>query len=464
MKKEKKKFSGNLNPFLVLMVMVLICTVVSYFVVPGAYDRETVNGVTRVVADSYHSVERTPVSLFQMALTVPQGLAATAAMMFAVMIIGGVVEIFNKTGVIAAGINSVLKIKGLNSQVVISIVMIMFFFIGGILGWSEHIIPFVPIVISLALSLGYDSLVGMAISGFACLIAFAVAPFNPFTVGTSHTIAELPMYSGWQLRIVALGFVCALSLFWVLRYAKKIKADPSKSLVADVDTSSLQIDMPEDVKMDGVKIASLLVLAVAFAFTIYGMLNLGWSYPEMSAVFLMAGVVAAALNRVSPTDTVNMILDGMRGAMAGALIIGAARAVQLTMTAGGLIDPLVHSLSGLLNNASAFATTVGMFVMNFFINALIPSGSGQATAVMPIMVPLADMLGITRQTAVLAFQFGDGISNTFWFTNGTLLIYLGLGKVPLKSWYKFILPLHGLFVILQVVFLFIALQIGYGPM
>ena len=299
MKKEKKKFSGNLNPFLVLMVMVLICTVVSYFVVPGAYDRETVNGVTRVVADSYHSVERTPVSLFQMALTVPQGLAATAAMMFAVMIIGGVVEIFNKTGVIAAGINSVLKIKGLNSQVVISIVMIMFFFIGGILGWSEHIIPFVPIVISLALSLGYDSLVGMAISGFACLIAFAVAPFNPFTVGTSHTIAELPMYSGWQLRIVALGFVCALSLFWVLRYAKKIKADPSKSLVADVDTSSLQIDMPEDVKMDGVKIASLLVLAVAFAFTIYGMLNLGWSYPEMSAVFLMAGVVAAALNRVS---------------------------------------------------------------------------------------------------------------------------------------------------------------------
>ena len=230
MKKEKKKFSGNLNPFLVLMVMVVICTIVSYFVVPGAYDRETVDGVTRVVADSYHSVERTPVGLFDMMLTIPNGLAATAAMMFAVMIIGGVVEIFNKTGVIAAGINSVLKIKGLNSQVVISVVMIMFFFIGGILGWSEHIIPFVPIVISLALSLGYDSLVGMAISGFACLIAFAVAPFNPFTVGTSHTIAELPMYSGWQLRMVVLICVCALSLVWLLRYAKKVKDDPSKSL------------------------------------------------------------------------------------------------------------------------------------------------------------------------------------------------------------------------------------------
>ena len=158
-----------------------------------------------------------------------------------------------------------------------------------------------------------------------------------------------------------------------------------------------------------------------------------------------------------------MVLDGARGAFSGALIIGVARAVQWTMTNGGLVDPLVHGLSNLMRSASAYVSTVGMFIVNFFVNALIPSGSGQATAVMPIMVPLADMLHITRQTAVLAFQFGDGISNTFWFTNGTLLIYLSLGKVPLKSWYKFILPLHGLFLILQLIFLFVAVQIGYGP-
>lgn len=461
---KKTSKAGNLNPFLVLAVMVVLCTIVSYVVVPGAYDRETVDGVTRVVAGSYHSVERTPVNLFEMFLTIPNGLAATAAMMFAVMIIGGVVEIFNRTGVIGAAINSVLKIRNMNSQLVITIVMIMFFIIGGILGWSEQIIPFVPVVISLALSLGYDSLVGMAISGFACLISFAVAPFNPFTVATSHTIAELPMYSGWELRMVALAVISALSLVWVLRYAKKVKADPSKSLVADIDTSSLKIDIPEDSKFDTPKMLSLIVLLIAFGVTIYGMLTLGWSFPEMSAVFLMAGVVAAALNHVGADDTVNMILDGMRSAMSGALIIGAARAVQLTMTNGGLIDPLVYALSSLLTEASAFVTTVGMFVINFFINALIPSGSGQATAVMPIMIPLADMLGITRQTAVLAFQFGDGISNTFWFTNGTLLIYLGLAKVPLKRWYKFILPLHGIFVVVQLLFLFIACQIGYGPM
>lgn len=160
--KEKKGIlkGGNLNPFLVLMTMVVICTIMSYFVVPGAFDRETVDGVSRVVAGSYHSVERTPLSFFEMFLTVPNGLAASAAMMFAVMIIGGVVEIYNRTGVIGASINKVLSVKNLCSQAIIAVVMIAFCFIGGILGWSEHIIPFVPIVISLSLTLGYDSLVG----------------------------------------------------------------------------------------------------------------------------------------------------------------------------------------------------------------------------------------------------------------------------------------------------------------
>lgn len=453
-----------MNPFVPLLIMVLACAIVSYFVKPGAYDRETVDGVTRVLADSYHEVERTPISFFQMFRSIPEGLTATANMMFCVMIIGGIVEIYKRTDTIGAAINSVLKAsEKMSSHVIIAIVMIVFFIFGGILGWSEHIIPFVPIIISLALSLGYDSLVGMAISGFACLISFAVAPFNMFTVGVSHTIAELPMFSGWQLRFCALFCVWALSLFWVMRYAKKVKADPSKSLVKDVDTSSLRIPVDPNLKFDTPKKFSFVVLAVSILITIYGILNLSWSYTEMASIFMIGGFIVAVINRVGLEDAINMILDGMKGAFTGALIIGVARAVQWTMTNGGLIDPLVHGLSGLMGSASAYISTVGMFIVNFFINALIPSGSGQATAVMPIMVPLADMLGITRQTAVLAFQFGDGISNTFWFTNGTLLIYLSLGKVPLKSWYKFILPLHGLFLILQLVFLFIAVQISYGP-
>lgn len=464
MTKESKKESKALNPFVPLVLMILACAIVSYFVKPGVYDRETVDGVTRVLADSYHATERTPVSFFNIFRSIPEGLTASANMMFCVMLIGGIVEIYKRTDTVGAAINSVLKTsEKLNSQVIIAVVMVVFFIFGGILGWSEHIIPFVPIIVSLAISLGYDSLVGMAISGFACLISFAVAPFNVYTVGISHTIAELPMFSGWQLRFAALFCVWGLSLFWVMRYAKKVKANPSLSLVRDVDTSSLRIPVDPSLSFDMPKKVSVIALLISILVTIYGILNLSWSYTEMAATFMIGGVVAAVVNRVKLDTAINMILDGCRGAFSGALIIGVARAVQWTMTNGGLVDPLVHGLSNLMRSASAYMSTVGMFIVNFFVNALIPSGSGQATAVMPIMVPLADMLNITRQTAVLAFQFGDGISNTFWFTNGTLLIYLSLGKVPLKSWYKFILPLHGMFVIVQLLFLFIAVKTGYGP-
>lgn len=462
---DGKKEIKNFNPNLVLVVMIVLCTIASYFVTAGAYDRETLNGVTRVVATSYHEVARTPVSIFKMFQAIPQGLTGAAMMMFAVMIIGGVVEIYNATGVMGAAINSVLKLsKKVGSQLIITIIMLVFMFIGGILGWSEQIIPFVPIVISLTISLGYDSLVGMAISGFACLISFAVGPFNVFTVGTSHAIAELPMFSGWQFRFMVLAVIAISSLMWVLRYAAKIKQDPSKSLMKDIDTSSLVLPIDDSNTLNGVKTFSLLVMGICFGFTVWGLLTKHWGFGEMSSIFLIGGVIVGAINRMSASEICDTIIKGALGAFGGALIIGLARSVQWVMTQGGLVDPLVHGLTSMMSTASSYITSVIMFIVNFFINALIPSGSGQAMAVMPIMIPMADMLHITRQTAVLAFQFGDGISNTLWFTNGTLLIYCGLAKVPLKKWYRFIIPLQIFFFIVQLGFLYLANKIGYGPM
>lgn len=463
---EKKREEGLgkwFNPYLVLVYITVLCAIASYFVTPGAYERQKVGNLTVVIADSYHAVERTPVSLLDLFRSIPSGLEGAGVMMFAVMLIGGVVEVYNRAGAIGAGIKSILKLSNkVSSQLIISIVMIVFFIIGGILGWSEQIIPFVPIIISLSLALGYDSLVGMAISGFACLITFAVGPFNVFTVGTSHAIAELPMFSGWQLRLAILFCVAALSMFWILRYAAKIKADPSKSLMKDIDTSALRIPIDDSVRMDGRKALSLIVMGVCFGFTVYGLLNKGWSFNEMGAIFLMGGVLTAAINGMSPGEACGAMIDGAKAAFPGALIIGMARSIQWVMTTGGLVDPLVHGLAAFMGGASAYLSSVGMFIANFFINALIPSGSGQAMAVMPIMIPLADMLNITRQTAVLAFQFGDGISNTLWFTNGTLLIYCGLAKVPLKKWYQFILPLQLIFFLMQLLFLYLAISINYG--
>lgn len=236
----KKKDGVNFNPYLVLLVIVLLCTIVSYFVAPGAYDREKINGLNVVIADSYHPVPRTPVSFLEMYRSIPKGLEGAATMMFVVMIIGGVVEVYHRTGAIGAGIKSLLQLSHkISSQWILAVVMGVFCVIGGILGWSEQIIPFVPIIISLSLALGYDSLVGMAISGFACLVSFAVGPFNVYTVGTADVIAKLPMFSGWELRLAVLVIITALSMFWVLRYAAKIKKDPSQSLMKDIDQSGL---------------------------------------------------------------------------------------------------------------------------------------------------------------------------------------------------------------------------------
>ena len=465
MVEKSKKEVKNFNPNLVLVIMVILCTIASYFVVPGAYKRETVNGVTRVIADSYHAVDKTPVSVFKLLRSIPEGLNGAGMMMFAVMLMGGVVEVYKKTGVMGAAINSVLNLsKRTGSAVIISAVMLVFAFIGGILGWSEQIIPFVPIVISLAITLGYDSLVGMAISGFACLVTFAVGPFCVYTVGISHKIAELPMFSGWELRLCVLAVVTLAALFWILRYAKKIKADPSKSLMADTDTSDLVIPIDTSLTLDAKKVISLLVMGVCFGFTIWGLLTQGWSFGEMSAIFLGGGVITGFLCGMGPSELCDTIVKGSIGAFGGALIIGLARSVQWVMTQGGLVDPIIHGLTSMMSGASSFTTSVVMFISNFFINALIPSGSGQAMAVMPIMIPMADMLHITRQTATLAFQFGDGISNTLWFTNGTLLIYCGLGRISLKKWYKFILPLQVFFFLMQICFLYYADMIKYGPM
>jgi len=463
--KKNSLFQGKaMHPFIPLLFMVILCTVISYFVAPGAYDRETVNGVTRVIADSYHTVERTPVSLFQMFQSIPEGLTATANMMFCIMLIAGVVEIYKYTDVVGALINSVLKAsKKFNSLVIIAIVMIVFFIFGGILGWSEHIIPFVPIIISLAISLGYDALVGMAISGFACLIAFASAPFNMFTVGTSHTIAELPMFSGWELRIVSLFCICLMALLWTLRYAKKIKNNPELSLVKDIDNSSLIIPVDSAVEYTPARKLSTLVLVVSIVINIFGILQWGWSYTQMATSFLIGGVIVAVLNKVSLEKAIDLIVSGCKGAFVGAAIVGVARAVQWTMSTGGLIDPLVHGLSNLMKGASTYISTLGMFFANFFINAMIPSGSGQATAVMPIMVPLADMLGITRQTAVLAFQFGDAITNCITPASGMTISCLTIAGVPLKKWWKFVLPLVALWWIVAFGFLTYATMIGYGP-
>lgn len=464
---EKTKKQGvTFNPILVLFTVLILCAAATWFISPGAFDRTEMNGRTIVVAGSFHEVAKTPVNLFDIFRSIPYGLEGAAGMMFLVMIVGGAIEIYSRTGAIDIGISRILKLSDkVGSQFILIIIMFIFSAIGGFLGWSEQIIPFVPIIVSLCLALGYDSLVGMSVCAFVCMIGFSVSPTNMYTVAIAHEIAELPMFSGMGLRVIILITLELVCWAYILRYAAKVKKNPDASLMRGIDVSSLKKDFSsyEEKRMAPSQILALLILAVSFSIAIFGLLKLGWGVNELAAAFLMGAVISGIINRIPALGIVNALTDGAKGNFAGALIIGVARSVQWVLTEGGLIDPTINVLSNALNGFSPVVTVIGIFIAITLFNGLIASGSGKAMAIMPMLIPLADMVGITRQTAILAFQFGDGISNTFWFTNGTMLIFFALAKVPLSKWYKFIIPLEIVLCLISVVFMVVAVKINYGP-
>lgn len=463
---SNSKKGKTLNPFLILFSVVVVCAILSYFVSPGAFERTVFDGKTIVVPGSYHSVGRTPVSFFDVFRSIPNGLVGSASIMFLVMLVGGFVKVYNDTGALDKAIAKILGISDkVGSQIILIIIMIVFSCIGGFLGWSEQIIPFVPLVVSICLALGYDVIVGMACSAFVDMIAFSVSPTNVYTVGISHQIAELPMFSGMEYRLIILVVLQLTVMEYILRYAAKVKKDPTKSLVYGIDVSELKKDYSSEIneKMTTKQVVALIAFGVTFIIAIYGVLNLSWSMNDLSAIFVLGGIIGGIICSMGATNIINAFIDGAKGSIGGAMVIGIARSIQIVLGQGGLIDPAINVLSQALNGLSPWTTAIGVFVVVTLINAIIPSGSGKAIAIMPILIPLADMIGITRQTATLAYQFGDGLSNTFWFTNGTLLIFLSMSKIPLQKWYKFVIPLHIVLAILTVIFLGIATKIGYGP-
>lgn len=460
------KKSIKLNPFIILFTVIVICAVFTHLITPGVFVRQIVDGKTVIDPNSYHLVTPRPLGIFDIFRAIPNGLVGSSAIMFLVMLVGGTLEVYNKTGALDKGISKILLLSNkVGSSTILLCIMIIFAFIGGFLGWCEQIIPFVPLIVSICLALGYDSLVGVAASALVDLISFSVSPTNMFTVGIAHQIAELPLFSGMQLRLCILVLFNVILMSYILIYANKIKKDPEKSLMKGIDVSSLKKDysLQQNEKMSINQFLAIVVFLLTFVIAIYSVIKKGWGLNELSAIFVLSGVVSGIICRLEPGQLVNSFIEGAKGSFNGALIIGLARGIQWIMEQGQLVDTLIHGISQPLAILPTWATAIGVFLIITIVNALIPSGSGKAMAFMPILIPLADMVGITRQTMVLAYQFGDGISNTFWFTYGTLLIFLSLGKIPLKQWYKFVIPFEIIISIFACIILIFATMTNYGP-
>ncbi|MBP2025652.1 YfcC family protein [Peptoniphilus stercorisuis] len=465
-KKNQKKESKNINAFLIVFGVIVACYILSLFVSPGTFDREVVNGRTIVIPNSFHSVEKVylgPQSIFQ---AIPNGLESSAGMMFLVMLVAGCIEVYKRTKTLDKGVSKILsKAEVIGSEKILIIIMIIFACFGGFLGWNEQIVPFIPIIISLCIALGYDLMTGVACSALIDMISFSISPTSVYTVGISHEIAELPMFSGFLFRFVLLVIFDVIVMAYVLRYARKVKRDKSLSITSDIDDTEFRIDYTDITKdpLSKRQSLSLLVFLITFIVAILGVSKLGWSMNDLSACFLFTAVAAGLINKLNPNEIIDSIIDGAKDGLRPALVIGLARGIQWILTESGIIDPIINAISKPLMVLPGSITAIAVMVVIALFNGLITSGSAKAMALMPILIPLADLIGMTRQTMILAFQLGDGLTNSMWFTSGTLLIFLTIAKIPLKKWWKFVTPLILMLTAVSVVALVVATNIGYGP-
>lgn len=461
---NKKKVLAVPHVYILLLGLILICSLLSYVVPAGQYDMTMVGTREVVDAATYHTVEAEPVTLMQFLSAVPRGMTESAQIIFFIFIIGGAFGVLQETRAIEAGIGRLLKLLRGKIWVLIPIIMILFSLGGAVFGMSEETIPFIPIFVSLCIAMGYDSITGAAIVLCGSSAGFAGAFMNPFTMQVAQGIAELPLMSGMGFRIVMYLVMVTVSAAFILVYAAKVKKQPQSSCMYEIDRSREDmIDLNQMQHFGNKEKMILLVFVGAIALLIFGVIRWGWYMDEISAVFLGMSIVVALIAKMTPNEYAAVLSRGMAEIAGGALVVGFARGVLVVLTDGNILHTILHGASVLLGSLPSMISAVGMYVFQCLLNFLVPSGSGQAAVSIPIMAPLGDLVGVTRQTTCIAFQLGDGISNIFTPTSGYFMAALALAKIPWTKWARWILPLIGLQYGIGAVFVLIAQIMQLGP-
>ncbi len=390
---------------------------------------------------------------------------ATAGLIFFVFIVGGSFQIITGTGAIDIGIGKIVKAMNGKEKFLIPILCFTFSLGGAFMGMSNESLIFVPIGIALARKVGFDALVGTAMVTVSMAGGFAAGIMNPFNVGIAQGIAELPLFSGVGYRVLIHIVLLTILSVYLMKYADKIKKDPAKSIVYElekVEAANVN-DIDIEANMQAKHYMVLLTIVVGFVYLIHGVFKYEWGTDEMATVFLAMGVIGGILGGLKPSKIGKEFVSGAKELAFGALVIGLSRGILIVLQNGMILDTIVRSFSNVLSQLPPQLTAIGMYLIHAVLNFLIPSGSGQAAATMPLMIPVADLTGVTRQIAVLAFALSDGITNSINPTASNMNSYLSLSKVTYPQWIKFIGPLIGMWFIAGLIFVVAGNMIGYGP-
>ena len=468
--------------FVLLTIVIFVCSIFTWIVPSGSFERQTkmVEGHERtlLVPGTYQHVDKhmsikgallgeevegkaSPVGIKSFLTAIPRGLEEAADIIFFIFIIGGTFGILQRTGVITAALGRLLRKLGDQGPVLTIVLMVVMAIGGSTLGMGEEFIPLIPIFLIVSKRLGYDRIYGMALVILAAEVGFAASTTNPFTVNVAQGIAGLPLNSGIPLRIVFSCVPITVAIIYLLRYGARIKKDPSLSYMKD-DPFDVEDASADNIVYSGYHTAIIIVCGLLFAFILFAVQQYGWWMSDMAGGFFLMGIVAMFLAKLPLKDATSAFIKGMEEMVVAALVVGFARGISVVLAEGQIMDTIVFGAASALSHVPRYVAVVGMLCFESTLNLLIPSGSGQAAVTMPLMAPLSDILGITRQTAVLAFTSGDGFSNSVIPTSGILMAMLSLAKIPYGTWLRFMMPLFLILMGLSAMFLWVAVFTEYS--
>ena len=415
------------NPLILLLGGVFVAATLTWILPPGTFDRrdDPSTGRRIVVAGTYHRVAEAPVGPFAAAVVIPRGFVAAAEVIAAVLFVGGAWVVVDRLGTLPAVVAALVRGFRHRGLWAIPVVGVFFATMGALENMQEEIIPLVPVLLVLGRGLGVDGVVVVAMSAGAAMIGSAFGPTNPFQAGIALKLAQLPALSGGGLRLALFLVAFAMWIGWTMRYAARNRIAPTS------------VDVGADASLPP-KHAMILAIAVApMAAYVYGALRLDWGFNELSGAFLVGGLVAGLVGGFGISRTLTVYLEGMQSLLPAALMIGVARSISLVLEDGRVVDTILNDLAEPLSHTPAALAAFLMIPFHAIIHIPVPSVSGQAVLTMPLVVPLADLLGLSRQVPVLAYQTGAGLMDLMTPTNGALMAVLVAAGVSFRRWIRF---------------------------
>lgn len=468
--------------FIFLSSIILFCSILTYLVPSGIYKRKNILigqlEQTIIIPGSYERLEKhysvkglilgdkrdgkaTPVSILGLFTSIPRGMNQAASLIFFVFIVGAVFSVIQTTGTINVIMYYLLEKYRKKPLMLYLGIFTLIFFAGSFMGMHAEFIPLIPLFLLISKETGRDRVFGLSLLLVASYTGWTAALTNPFNLQIAQKVAEVPIGSGMGLRILLFVVCWAISFTYVMVYGNKVKNNKAKSVMQDDPFELDEFDHLEKRRIEKKHILIITVALVLFSMILYAVQTMGWGLIEMSGGFFMVGLATILISGMPGSEAMKAFTKGLEFMIVPALIVGFARGIQVVLVEGQIVDTMLHYTAQSLEKLPTLMAAEGMLFFQTMLNFFIPSASGQALVSMPLMVPLSDLLSISRQSAVLAFILGDGFSNLVVPTNGELMATIGIAGIPFEKWIKFILPLFLILMVVAIVMLMIAILIGY---